>query len=75
MKPILLFFYLMSGKVEKHEMLYNIHIDVNNPHDWVYNACEGELNQWLETGVFEYNDMLCTPGELEFYMESDEEGE
>lgn len=68
-------FYLMTGKVEKTGQLYAIHIDTNNPYDWVYAACEGELNQWLETGVFKYDDNLCTPGELEFFMATDEEGE
>lgn len=71
----MLMFYLMTGKVEKTGQLYAIHIDTNNPYDWVYAACEGELNQWLETGVFKYDDNLCTPGELEFFMATDEEGE
>jgi len=74
MKSLMLMFYLMTGKVEKTGQLYAIHIDTNNPYDWVYAACEGELNQWLETGVFKYDDNLCTPGELEFFMAT-EEGE
>jgi len=75
MKSLLLAFYLLTGRVEQTGQLYAIHIDTNNPYDWVYAACEGELYNWLETGVFEYNDMLCTPGELEFFMATDEEGE
>lgn len=75
MKSLLLAFYLMTGRVEQHGQLYAIHIDTNNQYDWVYAACEGELYHWLETGVFEYNDMWCTPGELEFFMATDEEGE
>lgn len=69
----MLAFYLLTGRVEQTGHLYAIHIDVNNPYDWVYVACEGELYQWLETGVFTYNDDLCTPGELEFFMATDEE--
>lgn len=74
MKSLMLMFYLMTGKVEQTGQLYAIHIDVNNPYDWVYAVCEGELNQWLETGVFMYDDNLCTPGELEFFFAT-EEGE
>jgi hypothetical protein len=74
MKSLMLMFYLMTGKVEKTGQLYAIHIDTNNPYDWVYTVCEGELYNWLETGVFTYDDNLCECGELEFFMAT-EEGE
>ena len=74
MKSLMLMFYLMTGKVEQTGQLYAIHIDGNNPYDWVYAVCEGELYNWLETGVFTYDDNLCEPGELEFFFAT-EEGE
>jgi hypothetical protein len=74
MKSLMLMFYLMTGRVEHTGMLYAIHINVNNQYDWVYAACEGEVYQWLETGVFTYDDNLCECGELEFFMAT-EEGE
>jgi hypothetical protein len=73
MKSLLLAFYLLTGRVEQTGPLYAIHIDVNNQYDWVYSACEGELYNWLETGVFTYDDNLCEPGELEFFMATDSE--
>jgi hypothetical protein len=75
MKSLFIIFYLMTGRMEQHGPLYNIHIDVNNQYDWVYDACEGEVYQWLETGVFTYDDNLCECGELEFFNATDEQGE
>jgi hypothetical protein len=67
MKSLMLFCYLLTGRVEQNGPLYNIHIDESNQYDWVYNVCRGELFNWLETGTFEYDDNLCNCGELEFY--------
>jgi hypothetical protein len=73
MKSLFIIFYLMTGKMEQHGPLYDIHIDETNQYDWVYDACQGEVYQWLETGVFTYDDNLCECGELEFFMATDSE--
>ena len=62
MSKIILFFYLLTGKVEQVDGLYNIY----NPESSVIEyACEGEVLLYIETGVFVYDDNLCKCGEIE----------
>ena len=71
MSKLILLMYLLTGKVEKVDGLYTIHTSESSVIEY---ACEGEVYQWLETGVFTYDDNLCECGELEFFMAT-EEGE
>ena len=54
--------YLLTGKVEKVDGLYNIYTPESSVIEY---ACEGEVLSYIETGVFRYDDNLCKAGELE----------
>lgn len=54
--------YLLTGKVEKVDGLYTIHTSESSVIEY---ACEGEVLEYIETGVFRYDDNLAKPGELE----------
>jgi hypothetical protein len=62
MSKLILFFYLLTGKVEKVDGLYTIHTTESSVIEY---ACEGEVLEYIETGVFRYDDNLAKPGELE----------
>ena len=62
MSKLILFMYLLTGKVEKVDGLYNIHTPESSVIEY---ACEGEVLAYIETGVFRYDDNLCKAGELE----------
>jgi hypothetical protein len=62
MSKVILFFYLLTGKVEKVDGLYTIHTTESSVIEY---ACEGEVLEYIETGVFRYDDNLAKPGELE----------
>ncbi|NBP00945.1 MAG: hypothetical protein EBU90_12570 [Proteobacteria bacterium] len=60
MNTLILAFYLLIGKVEQtDDGLYIIPNVTDAP------ACKGEIFQWIESGVFYYDDFLCEDGELE----------
>jgi len=60
MNSLILAFYLLIGKVEHtDDGLYNIPNVTDAP------PCKGEVLNWIDTGVFQYDDFLCEPGELE----------
>lgn len=61
MHTILLAFYLLTGKVEKVDGLYTLHLDDNTVIEYAY---KGEVLHWIDTGEFQYNDFLATPQEL-----------
>ena len=61
MSKLILFLYLLTGKVEKVDGLYTIHIPESSVIEY---ACEGEVLSYIETGVFMYDDNLCHSGEL-----------
>lgn len=62
MSKLILFIYLLTGKVEKVDGLYTIHTSESSVIEY---ACEGEVLEYIETGVFRYDDNLAKPGELE----------
>jgi hypothetical protein len=62
MSKVILFFYLLTGKVEKVDGLYTIHTTESSVIEY---ACEGEVLEYIKTGVFRYDDNLAKPGELE----------
>ena len=62
MYKVILFLYLLTGKVEKVDGLYIIHTSESSVIEY---ACEGEVLLYIETGVFMYDDNLAKPGELE----------
>lgn len=62
MSKLILFIYLLTGKVEKVDGLYTIHTPESSVIEY---ACEGEVLAYIETGVFEYDDNLCKAGEIE----------
>jgi hypothetical protein len=61
MVKIMLLIHLLTGKVEKVDGLYTLHLDETT----VEYACKGEVLAWIETGKFHYDDNLAEPGELE----------
>ena len=62
MSKLILLMYLLTGKVEKVDGLYTIHTSESSVIEY---ACEGEVLEYIETGVFRYDDNLAKPGELE----------
>lgn len=62
MSKLILFFYLLTGKVEQVDRLYTIHTSESSVIEY---ACEGEVLLYIETGVFTYDDNLCMAGEIE----------
>jgi hypothetical protein len=62
MSKFILLIYLLTGKVEKVDGLYNIYTPESSVIEY---ACEGEVLAYIETGVFRYDDNLCKAGELE----------
>lgn len=62
MSKLILFIYLLTGKVEQVDGLYTIHTSESAVIEY---ACEGEVLEYIETGVFRYDDNLAKPGELE----------
>ena len=62
MSKLILLMYLLTGKVEKVDGLYTIHIPESSVIEY---ACEGEVLAYIETGVFMYDDNLCQAGEIE----------
>jgi hypothetical protein len=62
MSKLILFFYLLTGKVEMVDGLYTIHTAESSVIEY---ACKGEVLAYIETGVFKYDDFLCEAGELE----------
>jgi hypothetical protein len=61
MSKLILFLYLLTGKVENVDGLYTIHTTESSVIEY---ACEGEVLSYIETGVFMYDDNLCYAGEL-----------
>jgi hypothetical protein len=62
MSKFILFIYLLTGKVERVDGLYTIHTSESSVIEY---ACEGEVLEYIETGVFRYDDNLAKPGEIE----------
>ena len=62
MSKLILFIYLLTGKVEQVDGLYTIHTVESSVIEY---ACKGEVLEYIETGVFRYDDNLCQAGELE----------
>jgi len=61
MSKLILFLYLLTGKVESVDVLYTTPTTESSVIEY---ACEGELLSYIETGVFIYDDNLCYAGEL-----------
>ena len=69
MNALLLSLDLLVGSIRQDaDGLYCVDLkttDALGNHMYAYHACEGEVINYLNTGVWEYNEEWCTPGELD----------